>query len=260
LSTPRIYHPGEMAVGRPVELGEDHIRYIRNVLRLGEGDPLILFSGQGVEYGAVIRTVSRDAVVADIVDRKDIGDSGIRITLAQAMPKGPKMDFIIQKAVELGVSRVIPFDSSRSIPKLSGDKARSRTARWQKIALEACRQCGRGDIPEIMEIRAFYEMIEMPGESDLKLILWEEESGVGIRDVLRNEPSQSTGGFFVIVGPEGGFSKEEVEAARRKGCLSVSLGHRVLKVETAAIAILAILQYERGSLAGIAQSGRTECL
>jgi 16S rRNA (uracil1498-N3)-methyltransferase len=257
LSTPRIYHPGEMDIGRPVELGENHLRYIRNVLRLRKGDPLILFSGKGVEYGAVVRDVTRDAVTVDIMDRKDTRDNGIRITLAQALPKGPKMDFIVQKAAELGVSRVIPFDSSRSIPKLTADKARSRTARWQKIALEACRQCGRGDIPEVTEVHAFHEVLEMPGKDDLKLIFWEEESGLGIKNVLRNKAAQSAGDFFVIVGPEGGFSKDEVGTALQKDCLSVSLGRRVLKVETASIAILAILQYERGSLAGTAESERT---
>jgi len=256
LSTPRIYYPGEMDIGHPVELGENHIRYIRNVLRLRKGDSLILFSGKGVEYGAVVRAVTKDAVTADIIDKKNIRDDGIRITLAQALPKGPKMDFIIQKAAELGVSRIIPFDSSRSIPKLTADKARSRTARWQKIALEACRQCRRGDIPEVTEIHSFHEVLEMPGKDDLKLIFWEEESGMGIKDVLRNNAAQNTGDFFAIIGPEGGFSKDEVEAALRQGCLSVSLGRRVLKVETASIAILAILQYERGSLAGKVESKR----
>jgi len=246
-----------MAVGRSVELGEHHVRYIRNVLRLGKGDTLILFSGKGVEYGAVIRTVTRDTVTADVVDRKDIRDNGVRITLAQALPKGPKMDFIIQKATELGVSRVIPFDSSRSIPQLTADKARSRTARWQKIALEACRQCGRGDIPEVAEIHAFHEVLETPGKDDVKLIFWEEESGLGIRKVLRDKGVSGPGDFFVIVGPEGGFSKDEVEAALKEGFLSVSLGRRVLKVETASIAILAILQYERGSLGGAVESEKT---
>jgi 16S rRNA (uracil1498-N3)-methyltransferase len=256
LSTPRIYHPGEMDIGRPVELGENHLRYIRNVLRLRKGDPLILFSGKGIEYGAVIRAVTRDTVTADIIDRKDIRDNGIRITLAQALPKGPKMDFIIQKAAELGVNRIIPFDSSRSIPILTADKARSRTARWQKIAIEACQQCGRGDIPEVTEIHSFHEVLEMPGKDDVKLIFWEEESGLGIKHALRNRAAQSADDFFVIVGPEGGFSKDEVEAAIRQGCLSVSLGRRVLKVETASIAILAILQYERSSLAGTVESER----
>jgi len=258
VSTPRIYHPGKMEIGRSVELGKNHIRYIRNVLRLEKGDPLILFSGTGMEYGAVIRQISRDAVIADIIEKKDIRDSGIRITLAQALPKGPKMDAIIQKATELGVSRIIPFDSTRSIPKLTGEKALSRTDRWQKIALEACRQCGRGDIPDIAEISTFHEVLDMPVEEDLKLIFWEEESGRGIKDVLRSEISSGARGFFVIVGPEGGFSKEEVEAAVKKGYLSVSLGRRVLKVETASTAILAILQYERGSLSGTTERERAE--
>jgi 16S rRNA (uracil1498-N3)-methyltransferase len=243
-----------MAVGRPVKLGEHHIRYIRNVLRLGKGDSLILFGGRGVEYEAVIRAVTRDAVTADVIGRRSVGDNGIRITLAQALPKGPKMDFIIQKATELGVSRVLPFDSSRSIPKLTVDKARARTARWQTIALEACRQCGRADIPEIAEIHTFPEVLELPQKDDVKLIFWEEESGLGIKDVLRNGRASGAGDFFIIVGPEGGFSNVEVEAALKKGFLSVSLGRRVLKVETAAVVILAILQYEMGSLAGTVES------
>jgi len=249
-----------MAVGRPVELGEHHIRYIRNVLRLGKGDPLILFGGRGVEYEAVIRTVTRDGVIADVTGKRSVGGQDLRITLAQALPKGPKMDFIIQKATELGVSRILPFDSSRSIPKLTMDKARARTARWQTIALEACRQCGRADIPEIGEIHTFTEVLERPQKDDVKLIFWEEESGLGIKDVLRSGRASGPGDFFVIVGPEGGFSSGEVAAARKKGFLSVSLGHRVLKVETAALAILAILQYEGGSLAGTveAESEETE--
>ncbi len=236
-----------MDIGARLELEKEHLRYIKNVLRLKKGDPLILFSGKGVEYGAVIHEVLADAVAVDIVDRRDVRDAGIKITLAQALPKGPKMDFIVQKATELGAERIIPFHSVRSIPKLAEDKARHKTDRWQKIAIEASRQCGRADIPEVAEIHTFRGMLEGPAEDALKLILWEEESRRQIKDVLQREDTQGVRDFFALVGPEGGFSKEEVETALAAGCLPVSLGPRVLKVETAALAILAILQYERGT-------------
>lgn len=246
MTTPRIYLRRALDVGARLELEKDHLRYLKNVLRLKKGDPLILFSGKGVEYGAVIHEILEDVAAVDIVDRRNVRDAGIKITLAQALPKGPKMDFIVQKATELGAERILPFHSLRSIPKLAEDKARHKTDRWQKIAIEACRQCGRADIPEVAEIQTFRRTLEEAAEGSLKLILWEEESRRQIKDVLQRRDTQGIRDFFVLVGPEGGFSHEEVDAALAAGCLPVSLGPRVLKVETAALAVLAILQYERG--------------
>jgi len=234
-----------MEIGRTVELGGDHLRYVRSVLRLKEGDTLILFSGQGVEYDAVIRKITAEKAAAEITGRREVGGSSVRVTIAQAIPKGPKMDLIVQKAVELGAGRIIPVHSSRSIPKLTPEKARERTARWQKIAIEAARQSKRADITEVTEIRAFREMLKMPAGGALRIVLWEDETERGIKEVLRDRAHDGVGDFFILIGPEGGLSKEELKEAADSGFIPVSLGPRVLRVETASLAVLAILQYEK---------------
>jgi 16S rRNA (uracil1498-N3)-methyltransferase len=245
LTTPRIYLPREMEIGRTVELGGDHLRYVKSVLRLKEGNALILFSGRGTEYDAVIRGIAAETATVEITTRRDVRGAGIRTTIAQAIPKGPKMDLIVQKATELGASRIIPFHSSRSIPKLTTDKAHQKTARWQKIAIEAARQCRRADIPEVAEIQAFHDMLKMPEGGALRIVLWEDESERGIKDVLRDRVNEGIGDFFILIGPEGGFSKEELEEAATSGFIPVSLGPRVLRTETASLAVLAIIQYEK---------------
>jgi 16S rRNA (uracil1498-N3)-methyltransferase len=160
------------------------------------------------------------------------------------------MDFIIQKATELGVDRIVPFQSARSIPQLTMDKARLKMTRWLHIATEAARKCGRSDIPEIKGILSFEEMLIEGDREELKIIFWEEESERGIKQVLRNEKYEGVKDISVVIGPEGGFSKEEVDRAVEKGFLSVSLGKNILKVETAALTIVSIIQYEKGIFGG----------
>jgi len=254
LTTPRIYLPQEADVGRLLELEEDHVRYIRTVLRLRNGDPLILFGGGRFEYSAVVRDVTAAGVSVEVIEKKAVPGSDIRINLAQALPKGPKMDFIIQKATELGVNRIIPFHSTRSVPRLSADKAHLKIARWQKIAVEASRQCRRSDVPEVADIRSFDQTLGLAGDTALKLIFWEEESGRGIKGVLRDPAYSEARDFFLVIGPEGGFAREEVDRAVRQGYLSVGLGPQVLKLETASLAILAVIQYERGILGNHSES------
>lgn len=209
---------------------------------------MILFGGTGFEYEAVIQDITTESATIEITKKKKIQIyNPIKITLAQALPKGNKMDFIIQKASELGIDRIIPFKSPRSIPKLSGNKIPLKISRWQRIAIEASRKCGRENIPEITDIITYDKVLQYPKEGILKIILWEDESNRGIKEILRNKKYEGMTDFFIIVGPEGGFSKEEVEAASRFGFLSVSLGRLVLKVETVALVILSILQYEKGA-------------
>jgi 16S rRNA (uracil1498-N3)-methyltransferase len=181
---------------------------------------------------------------------------GLEITLCQALPKAEKMDGIIRHATELGVGRIIPFIGGRSIPRWPEEKWPQKRERWQKIALDAARQSGRIDIPEIGGIASFTEMLDSARNAEMKLIPWEEESGRGIREVLQDPKYAGMKSSHLVIGPEGGFDKEEIDRARAAGFLSVSLGKRVLRVETAALAVLAILQYERGALSG-AQTGRT---
>jgi len=246
VAIPRIYHPRTLNEGTSIDLEEEYCAYLRDVLRLKEGDELTLFDGVGHEYKALIRGVSSRAVHLEVITKEDIRLPETRITLAQSLPKGNKMDFIIQKSTELGVSRIVPFISSRSIPRLTGARATGKAARWRKVAVEASRQCGRGDVPEVSEIVSFDEMLRSADGDALRIILWEAEAQRGIREILTDERHAGVDGFCIVIGPEGGFSWEEIEKARQGGFLSAGLGRLILRTETAPLAVLSILQYEKG--------------
>ncbi len=246
MAIPRIYNPQELHEGTSSELDREYFTYIKDVLRLKRGDKLILFDGMGHEYSTIIRDFSSCNVCLDIIRKEDIRLPDTRITLAQSLPKGAKIEMIIQKSTELGVNRIVPFISSRSIPRLTGARATGKAARWRKIAIEASRQCGRGNVPEMSEIASFDEMLSMPDRDNLRIILWEAEPELGIREILTDEKYAGVDSFFIVIGPEGGFSWEEIEKARQRGFISASLGRLILRTETAPLAILSILQYEKG--------------
>jgi 16S rRNA (uracil1498-N3)-methyltransferase len=213
-----------------------------------------LFDGRGSEYEAAITELSEGKITVEIGKQKKARLPDLKVTLAQSLPKGSKMDFIIQKSTELGADRIIPFISSRSVPRLSDSKAEARRERWRKIAIEASRQCGRTKIPEVTGIVTFEEMLKLREEKSLGIVLWEDETEKGIKEILRDEKYCSLGTFFIVVGPEGGFSKEEVEKAIAYDFISATLGTLILRTETAPLAILSILQYEKG-IFGRAENG-----
>ena len=250
--TPRIYFPPIPEGRESVELAEDTVRYLRNVLRLGRGDAILLFDGTGWEYRGVIERLEGRQGTARIVARERIPlESPVRITLAQALPKGDKMEFIVQKATELGAARIIPFRSARTIPRRTEDRSARRLERWRRIAAEAAEQCGRADVPEIAEPLPFRDALGQAPPGALKIFFWEAESQRSIREILKGAEARSAGEFFLVVGPEGGLSGEEAELARQAGFRTASLGRLVLRVETAALAILAVLQYECGLLGAL---------
>jgi 16S rRNA (uracil1498-N3)-methyltransferase len=244
---PRIYCSPIPEKKNAVDLADDTVRYLRNVLRLGPGAEVLFFDGTGWEYRGLIDRIDGREGTARIIARQRIPlDIPVRITLVQGLPKGDKMEFIVQKATELGVARIIPFHSSRTIPRRTEERAAKRLDRWRKIAAEAAEQCGRGDVPEIIETLPFTEALNAAGPGQEKILFWEAERSLSIRDILKGSESGSARDFFLVVGPEGGLSGEEVEIARHAGFLTASLGRLVLRVETAALAILAIFQYECG--------------
>lgn len=260
MTTPRIYLPFFGNNGDICRTTEDQARYLGAVLRMREGDGVTVFNGADAEYETVIRRFADKSVELEIVQRRDIPRSDHCLTLCQAIPKAEKMDGIIRHATELGVNRIIPFLSARSIPQWKASPGEKvglhKLERWRKIAVEACRQSGRADIPEITGILSFADMLAFFPEGGIKLIPWEEETTLTIRNVFRKERSAGSdlsvsfphdGEFRTIalaIGPEGGFSVDEIQQARRRGFLSVSLGRRVLRVETASLAALAVVQYE----------------
>jgi len=254
LTLPRLYYPGTFTVGDRCSLVEANLHYLRSVIRMKPGNRLSLFDGFGKEYSAVMVSISEEQALVEIIGKTSALARPARITLIQALPKAQKMDFIVQKATELGVDEIRPFFSDRSVPRLTAEKAHLKAERWRKIAQEAAKQCRRSDVPEVAEIHTFAEMLKALEPGAVKLIFWEEESRLGLRKALQKFPEARV--FSILVGPEGGLTPEEVAAATASGFVSVSLGKQILKLETAAIVILAILQYEAGLFEG--SSGKPE--
>lgn len=254
VSIPRIYVPHSIETGDVIVATAPQARYLEAVLRVRAGDPLLVFNGTAWEYEAVVRRTA-EGLTLEINGRRPVPPDEIEITLCQAIPKAEKMEAIIRHATELGAGRIIPFFAERSIPRWPMAKSPQKRERWQRIAVEASRQCGRTDIPEIGEIGSFGEMLRSSQQESLNLICWEEESARGIREVLRDPRHSGIKEFLVVIGPEGGFDKDEIAQALPAGFLSVSLGKRVLRVDTAAAAVLSILQYERGALGVTGKEG-----
>ncbi len=248
MTIPRIYLREPLEVGVVCDLAGEDRRYVKSVLRLRKNDHLVLFDGSGFEYQALIREAGVDRLAVEILKKDTVQRETFRITLCQALPKSGKMDFIVQKATELGVERIVPFHCIRCVPRLSADKRTEKVSRWRKIAAAAAGQSGRVDVPEISACVDFRAMLQSTRPESLKIIFWEEETRLGIRKALRTSPADAAKNMSVVVGPEGGFSKEEIGLAMDAGFQSVSLGRHILRVETAVVAILSIIQYEKGSL------------
>ncbi len=243
---PRFYVPEPIIKKGMLTVTGDEVKHIRKVLRLGTGDRISIFDGSGMEYEGAIAEVTPSSVVIKIHDTSPSKkESHLEITLAQSILKSEKMDYLIQKATELGVNALVPFVSSRSVPLLEESKKVERTLRWEKIAIEASKQCGRSIPPKIGPFQGYAEMLQSLSKDHLRLILWERE-GERMKEVLRRFSGQRRITF--IVGPEGGFSVEEVEQAKREGFIPLSLGNRILRAETASLCLLSILQYEMGDI------------
>ncbi|MBS3907728.1 MAG: 16S rRNA (uracil(1498)-N(3))-methyltransferase [Syntrophaceae bacterium] len=243
---PRFYIPNPQIEKDLLTIKGNEVRHIRRVLRLKAGDEITVFDGSGKEYeGRIIEEGPTSVVieVGDIFSSKE--EAPLEVTLAQSLLKGEKMDYLIQKATELGVREIIPFFSSRSVPLLDKSKKLERHRRWERIAIEASKQCGRGFIPKIDHIRDYSEMLSLAPLESLRLILWEEEGG-RLKEVLKEFKNKKR--IFFIVGPEGGLSREEVEKSKGMGFIPVYMGQRILRAETASLCLLSILQYEWGDI------------
>lgn len=246
MTIPRIYCPDAIENKEICKLGPDNYKYLKQVLRLKPGSKIYVFDGFGQEFAAVIKSFSSDGVCVELGERIPAAGKEIRISLAQAIPKANKMDLIAKSAAELGADVIIPFTAARSVSRITGDKALSKVARWQKIAREAARCCRGSQITEISSPTSFANMLSQASSKSYKIIFWEEESQKSIKDALTDKKLRLINDFFIIVGPEGGFSKDEIIKAKEAGFISVSLGKQILKVETAAAAIISIIQYEKG--------------
>jgi 16S rRNA (uracil1498-N3)-methyltransferase len=242
----RFYVREPRIVNGILKVEGDEVRHIRKVLRLRVGDDLSIFDGSGKEYEGTLVEEGPSSVSVKVRNIFPSGrESGLEIVLAQSLLKGEKMDYLIQKATELGVKRIVPFISSRSIPLLEKKKRLERHRRWEKIAIGASKQCGRGIVPAVDPLQDFPQLLEFVPKDFLRLILW-EKGGERLRGALKR--MERGKGVFFLVGPEGGLSAGEVEEAKKAGFFPITLGERILRSETASLCLLSALQYEWGDL------------
>lgn len=245
---PKFFTSRENITENTIIINNEDTTHIKKVLRLGKGDEITVCDSQGFDYTAIISETEPDRIVCTIKDKKKCDtESDLDVTLYQGIPKGTKMDYIIQKTTELGIKRIVPVIMTRCVVKLENQKAEEKKQqRWQKIAAEAAKQSGRGIIPTVEMPVNVDEAIAQLKENDLCFAPYECEENNNLKSILTSKENVKTVGF--IVGPEGGFDLCEIEKIRNSGICSVTLGKRILRTETAGEAVLAMVMYEKGDI------------
>lgn len=235
---PRFFCPPPLPLSGSFDLPPDAAHHAARVLRLREGDPVQLFDGLGSEcHGVIAELGGKRVVVGNITASNSDRESPLKVLLAQALVSSEKMDWVIQKATELGVSEIQPLDTERSVARLSAERATKRLEHWQQVAISACEQCGRNLLPQIhapLDIMVWLQ--QMQKLPDTKFILLPQGA------VALNTQSKPQGRIALLIGAEGGFTQAESDTALRCGFTPVRMGARVMRTETAAIAGLAALQ------------------
>ena len=240
MSLPRFYCPIPLSADSRVALPEAAARHACRVLRLREGDDLVLFDGNGGEYAVSIAVVERERVAVDVHEWRDADcEAPINVTLVQALQSGEKMDMTVQKAVELGVSRIVPVTSRRSVIRLEGERAQRRVEHWRSVAISACEQCGRNRVPDVLALDGLERWLGKAGDKDVLRLMFAPGSAQTLDSIA---PPPLGGKIELLVGAEGGLAPEEVEKAALAGFVSIRLGPRILRTETAGLAALAAIQ------------------
>lgn len=234
-------------------LGDD-VKHIYKVLRLSEGEEVVLNNCEGIEYLGEIETITKSEVIVKIIKRLDINnESKVKVHLFQGLPKGQKMDLIVQKGTELGVSEFIPVTTARVDVKLKGEF--KKLDRLNRIALETCKQSKRSVIPQVKEVIDFNEAISELKKMDLIIVPYENAEDFGIKTLVRKLERDSVdldtiNNVGILIGPEGGFEESEIDDLKEQGAYIVTLGNRILRTETAGFTATALIQYELGDLGG----------
>ena len=241
----RFFVEGVHAVGDRIALAPDDARKVAIVLRKRSGDRVQVVDSGGAAYAATLAVDGR-AVGATLDERLDRGDveTALRITLAQAVPKGQKMDFVVEKATELGAHAIIPVRSARVV---GHDTSPAKVERWRRVARSAAQQSGRTQIPGVADVHDWDALLATFAAYDRVYLPWELAAPAPLREVFEHDLPDA-GNVLLIIGPEGGFAEDEVMRAREAGARPISLGRRILRTETAALVVLSALLYARGEL------------
>lgn len=239
---PRIFTDSPLAVGSQCQLDDNAANHVGRVLRMQAGQALQLFNGDGQDYRATITEAGKKHVQVEVQEASENEtESPLRVVLAQTLSKGDRMDYAVQKAVEMGVSEIVPLTTERCDVKLKGDREDKRLRHWQQVAISAAEQCGRARVPEIQPVMTVQQWLEHAQACDLRLVLHH-----------RTEQSLNTlekpSSIALMIGPEGGLTAEEIALAESRGFLPVALGPRVLRTETAPVAAIALCQWLWGDI------------
>ncbi len=238
---PRLFLETIVPHQNEVVFDEAASRYVVKVLRLAEGARFLGFDVKAVQYELVLKKADSQQAIASILSRNESkSTNSVFIALAQSLPKGPKIDLVLRQGTEAGVNRFIPLVTQRSISRPDESQFEHKNNRWQKILVEACRQCGRNDVPRLDEVIEWNKCLELFGDFDQVLLPYEKEAPT-LKTVLESNPSARK--ILILVGPEGGWSKEEVGEAQQKGASPVHLPTPILRTETAGVAIVSMIQY-----------------
>ena len=241
-----------------VEISGDDFNHISNSLRLKKGDKIIISIGDGYDYIVRLVNFKESSVSGQIIEKKsNQTEPSINIDLAQAIPKNRNIEFVIQKGTEIGVNNIIPLETERTIVKLSKSKEKRRIERWQTIAEESAKQSQRGNVPRIEGLVSFdnkEKLEELLNKYDRVLVLYAGETSKNIKDTIKNYKENKIGNILLFIGPEGGFTKQEIELLENSVSSTkvetISLGPRILRTETAGIVALSAILYEFGDLGG----------
>lgn len=237
---------------RWVSIEGDDAHHIHRVLRMRTGERIVVTDGCGCDYPGEVMRVGSDLVRVRLGEPSpSAGEPCVRITLFQGLPKADRMDWVAQKAAEIGIIEVVPVPMERSVATLTSAKAASRGARWQRIARSAAQQAARGRVPLIAQPASLQDALERwrrNAPEGLLLVPWEEEHACSIGRILRSAPYADSVG--IVIGPEGGMTEAEIELVRRYGGQVCTLGPRILRTETAGLVVAALVLYERGEMGG----------
>jgi 16S rRNA (uracil1498-N3)-methyltransferase len=270
MSRRRFYAPPEDIGDSIITLSTDETHHLTHVLRLTPGNPAFVFDGCGREYKCTFSSIAGNRARLEITETlSDVAESSLHLILAQALAKGEKFDLIIQKATELGVTRIVPLMTRYADIKLDDQLIPRRLERWRRISLEALKQCGRRRLVQITTPRTLPQLLDNVAQPDVTnaaglsidssetpgrkpptsaTLLFSERGGVGITEALEGIPKSAS--IVALIGPEGGWSDDEVDLLNQRGSKAVSLGPRVLRTETAAVVAITLIQHLMGDLSG----------
>ena len=243
----RFFVSPEKISEQKVTIQGPDVTHIRTVLRMKTGDRIQVLDGQGLQYEVCLTGIAKDRVEGEIVSQASIQtESPINILMGQALIKGSGFDNLVRKATELGVHSIVPLTTRRCVARLASASEGDRAGRWQRIAEEAAKQCGRSQVPEVnRKVLSVEEFCRQAADCDLKLVFWEDEDKTRLKGV---DAPDSVGSIAFLAGPEGGWAEDEIEFLRKQGFQPVTLGPRTLKADSASLVILSLLQHCWGDM------------